>query len=170
MRQPAGEEETYHAFVTSRYAALLRTGYVLTGDHHDAEDLVQTALMRAAGAWSRISERPEPYVRRIMYHENVSRWRRRRLVEAPLEAYDDRGVPEGGAEDRLDLAAALARLTPRQRTVLVLRFYEDLTERQTAAVLGLRLGTVKSATRDALRRLRQVTPELVAMSSEPPAG
>ena len=71
-------------FVTARYAALRRTAYALTGSHHDAEDLVQTALMKAAGVWARIEERPEPHVRRIMYHENVSRWRRRRVREEPL--------------------------------------------------------------------------------------
>ena len=156
-----GGEESYREFVTARYAALRRTAYVLTGDHHDAEDLVQTALMKAAGVWGRIHQRPEPYVRRIMYHENVSRWRRRRVVEEPLGGHDE--ATRDGAErglDRMVLADALARLTPKQRTVLVLRYYEDLTEQQVAAVMGVRVGTVKSQTRHALMRLRQLAPEL----------
>lgn len=161
MSRWAGDETSFHAFVTSRYTALRRTAYVLTGDHHDAEDLVQTALMKAAGVWERIADRPEPYVRRIMYHENVSRWRRRRLVEVPLEGYVDDGTEASTPEERMLLAEALSRLTPKQRTVLVLRFYEDLTEQQVAVVMGVRLGTVKSQTRQALSRLRQVAPELL---------
>jgi len=154
-------EESYHAFVSARYAALRRTAYVLTGNHHDAEDLVQTALMKAAGVWGRISERPEPYVRKVMYHENISRWRRRRVTEEPLEGHDSAVEHTDSAEDRLLLAGALARLTPKQRTVLVLRYYEDLTEQQAASAMGVRLGTVKSQTRHALMRLRQLAPELV---------
>lgn len=154
-------EDRYHAFVTARYAALRRTAYALTGSHHDAEDLVQTALMKAAGVWARIEDRPEPYVRRIMYHENVSRWRRRRVREEPL--VDGRAVQEETEATvvRVVLAEALARLTPKQRTVLVLRYYEDLTEQQAAAVMGVRVGTIKSQTRHALMRLRQLAPELV---------
>ena len=155
------DEESYHAFVSARYAALRRTAYVLTGDHHDAEDLVQTALMKAAGVWGRIAERPEPYVRKVMYHENVSRWRRRRVAEERLEGHDSAVEHGDSAEDRLLLADALARLTPKQRTVLVLRYYEDLTEQQAAAAMGVRVGTVKSQTRHALMRLRQLAPELV---------
>ena len=154
-------EDSYHAFVSARYAALRRTAYVLTGNHHDAEDLVQTALMKAAGVWGRISERPEPYVRKVMYHENISRWRRRRVAEEPLEGHDSAVGHTESAEDRLLLADALARLTPKQRTVLVLRYYEDLTEQQAAAAMGVRVGTVKSQTRHALMRLRQLAPELV---------
>jgi RNA polymerase sigma factor (sigma-70 family) len=118
--------------------------------------------MKAAGVWSRISERPEPYVRKVMYHENISRWRRRRVTEEPLEGRHVSTVEHtDSAEDRLLLADALARLTPKQRTVLVLRYYEDLTEQQAAAAMGVRVGTVKSQTRHALMRLRQLAPELV---------
>jgi RNA polymerase sigma-70 factor (sigma-E family) len=159
-------DESYHAFVSARYAALRRTAYVLTGNHHDAEDLVQTALMKAAGVWRRIEERPEPYVRRIMYHENVSRWRRRWVVEEPLPSRDTTTGIDDSADQRLMLAEALARLTPKQRTVLVLRFYEDLTEQQTAVVMGVRLGTVKSQTRYALARLRVVAPDLLTRSGD----
>ena len=160
------DEESYDAFVAGRYAALRRTALVLTGSHHDAEDLVQTALMKAAGVWGRISERPEPYVRRIMYHENISRWRRRRVVEEPLGHHDEAVLEGDGPVDRVLLAAALARLTPKQRTVLVLRYYEDLTEQQAAAVMGVRVGTIKSQTRYALARLRELAPDLVTSVAE----
>jgi RNA polymerase sigma-70 factor (sigma-E family) len=163
----AGDEETYRAFVTARYTALRRTAYVLTGNHHDAEDLVQTALMKAAGVWRRIEERPEPYVRRIMYHENVSRWRRRRVTEEPLGSHDSAVEVGDSVDDRMVLAEALSRLTPKQRTVLVLRYYEDLTEQQAAVVMGVRVGTIKSQTRHALMRLRELAPDLVTRLEEP---
>jgi RNA polymerase sigma-70 factor (sigma-E family) len=161
------DEETYRAFVTARYTALRRTAYVLTGNHHDAEDLVQTALMKAAGVWRRIEERPEPYVRRIMYHENVSAWRRRRVTEEPLGFHDSALEVGHSADDRMVLAEALSRLTPKQRTVLVLRYYEDLTEQQAAAVMGVRVGTIKSQTRHALMRLRELAPDLVTRREKP---
>lgn len=160
MSDQRRDEDSYDAFVTARYAALRRTAYVLTGNHHDAEDLVQTALMKAAGVWRRIEERPEPYVRRIMYHENVSGWRRRRVTEEPLGSHDAPVGSDDTAVDRVVLADALARLTPKQRSVLVLRYYEDLTERQAATVMGVRVGTVKSQTRHALARLRELAPGL----------
>lgn len=153
-------EEGYNAFVTARYAALRRTAYVLTGNHHDAEDLVQTALMKAAGVWGRIHERPEPYVRRIMYHENISRWRRRRVAEE-LDGHDAAVEHADATVDRIVIANALARLTPKQRTVLVLRYVEDRTEQQAATVMGVGVGTIKSQTRHALTRLRRLAPELV---------
>lgn len=166
----SADEEGYNAFVTARYAALRRTAYVLTGNHHDAEDLVQTALMKAAGVWGRIWERPEPYVRRIMYHENVSRRRRRRVVEEPLDGHDPGVEHTDGAVDRVLLAEALALLTPKQRTVLVLRYLEDFTEQQAAAVMGVRVGTIKSQTRHALMRLRQLAPDLVERREPVDAG
>lgn len=156
----------FDAFVQARYPALYRTAHALTGNHHDAEDLVQGALMKAAGVWRRIAERPEPYVRRIMYHDNVSRWRRRRLREDPVEVLPEPAQGYVDTDLRLTLERALALLTAKQRTVLVLRYYEDLTETQTATALGVRPGTVKSQTRDALRRLEQVAPELRALLSD----
>nr|WP_227466774.1 SigE family RNA polymerase sigma factor [Nocardioides lijunqiniae] len=107
-----------------------RTAYLLTGDAHLAEDLVQTALFKAAKAWHRIEGDPEPYVRRILYTQNVSWWRQRRLQETALGSYDG-AAPGVDADLRLSLEQALARLTTRQRTVLVLRYFEDLTEVQT---------------------------------------
>ena len=151
---------TFDAFVHARTPALARTAYLLTGDAHLAEDLVQSALFKAAQVWPRIEASPEAYVRRILYTQNVSWWRRRRITETSLEGYADRPAAVSDRDLRLSLEAALARLTTRQRTVLVLRFFEDLTEVQTADVLGIGSGTVKSITRQALARLAALAPHL----------
>ncbi len=164
------DEEGFTEFVVARTSALSRTAYLLTGNHHDAEDLVQTALFKAAKQWRRIRKEPEPYVRRILYTENISRWRAR--SRRPAE-YPTDHLPEPSAGEppdptaRFTLQRALARLTPKQRTVLVLRYFEDLTEEQTAAAMGVRLGTVKSQTRHALLRLQQLSPELAEFASTP---
>lgn len=158
----ATDEELFHEFVASRGRALARTAYLLTGDHHLAEDLLQTALFQAARNWHRIEGHPEAYVRRILYNQNISWWRRRRLVEVPMETYDA-GRPGPDTDLRLTLQQALERLTLRQRTILVLRFFEDLTEVQTAEELGISVGAVKSMTRQALGRLRVLAPELVEL-------
>lgn len=165
-------EAAFEAFVVARTPALARTAFLLTGDAHHAEDLVQTALFQAARAWHRIEGDPEPYVRRILYTQNVSRWRRRGVREAPLGSYDAPALPTDPAL-RLTLGEALGRLTQRQRTVLVLRFYKDLTEVETARQLGITAGAVKSMTRQALARLRAVAPELaelVGAEAGPPGG
>ena len=161
------DEDDFHAFVVARTAALSRTAYLLTGDAHLAEDLVQTALFKAARHWRRIQGSPEAYVRRILYTQNVSWWRSRRHVQEQfLGAYD---APAAAADSdlRLTLEQALARLTVRQRTVLVLRYFEDLTEVQAAHVLGIGPGTVKSITRQALGRLRTLAPELAELVEDP---
>jgi RNA polymerase sigma-70 factor (sigma-E family) len=158
-----GGRDSFTAFVAARSGALARTAYVLTGNTQDAEDLVQTALYKAAKTWKRIEHHPEPYVRRILYNESISRWRRRRVrpAEYPTDPLPERAeVAAPDVATRLTLQRALDRLSPKQRTVLVLRFYEDLTEAQTATVLGIGLGTVKSQTRHALMRLRELSPEL----------
>jgi RNA polymerase sigma-70 factor (sigma-E family) len=154
---------SFDSYVAARYPALVRTATLLTGDPHEAEDLVQGALVKAVGVWRRIVDDPEPYVRRIMVNDNISRWRRHRgrtVVSGDPAGTHDRPVPEEPVEARLDLAAALGTLAPRQRTVVVLRYFEDLTERETAALMGIAVGTVKSQTRDALARLRRVLPDL----------
>ena len=160
-------EQRFREFAYARTPALSRTAYLLTGDAHLAEDLVQTALFKAAKAWHRIEGDPEPYVRRILYTQNVSWWRARRLKETALGSYD---APAEVVDPdlRLTLEAALSRLTARQRTVLVLRYFEDLTEVQAAAVLGIRPGTVKSIGRQALARLRALAPELAQLVGEAP--
>jgi RNA polymerase sigma-70 factor (sigma-E family) len=156
----SADEPGFHEFVLARRGALLRTAYLLTGSHADAEDLVQAALVRCVPRWKRIADRPEPYVRQVLARESISRWRARRWREQHVAA-----VPEGpaaavDADDRLALRQALRSLPPRQRAVIVLRYYEDLTERQTAAQLGIAVGTVKSQARDGLARLRELVPDL----------
>ena len=150
--------DDFEEFVAARSAALLRTAYLLTGHHQDAEDLIQTALIKAVPAWRRITGDPEPYVRRIMVRENISRWRLRRWREVYVDRLPERSSGDPDPSGRMELAAALAQLAPRQRAAVVLRFYEDLTERETAELLGVSIGTVKSQTRDALARLRVLVP------------
>jgi RNA polymerase sigma-70 factor (sigma-E family) len=152
-------------FVSARGAALSRAAYLLTGDHQAAEDLVQDTYVVMVRRWQKAGAvDPEAYVRRILYSRFVDSWRRRRLVELPWASPPDAagGDEAGTATDRLTLQGALSRLTPRQRAVLVLRFYEDLTEVQAAAALGISVSTVKSQTRVALQRLRELAPGAVA--------
>lgn len=155
----------FESFVLSRHAALIRTAYLLTGDSHLAEDLVQTALFKAAKAWGRIEGDPEPYVRRVIYNQNVSWWRKKRVPETAL-AHHDSPAGLGDSDLRLSLDDALAQLTTRQRTVLVLRYFEDLTEVQTGHALGISAGTVKSTSRQALARLRTLAPHLAELIGE----
>ncbi len=142
-------------FVAARSTGLLRTAYLLTRDHALAEDLLQTALTKAWFAWSRIEGDPEPYVRRILVNTFASWWRRRWNGE---QAHADVPEPDPtaptGAEDHHDLWAAMGRLPRRQRAVVVLRFVEDLSEAETARLLGVSRGTVKSQTSKALAKLR----------------
>jgi RNA polymerase sigma-70 factor (sigma-E family) len=150
----------FEEFVAARSGALLRTAYLLTGNHQDAEDLVQSALLKAVPKWGSVREH-EPYVRRILVHESVSRWRRRRWRETSTERVPELSGPGPDMDSRMVLRQALARLAPRQRAVIVLRYFDDLTEAQTAAVLGISVGTVKSQARDALARLRELAPDLL---------
>ena len=157
-------EAELREFVSARGAALSRAAYLLTGDHQAAEDLVQETYVVLVRRWQRSGTvDPEAYVRRILYSRFVDGWRRRRLVEQPWASPPDTpgGDEVGAAGDRMTLGGALARLTPKQRAVLVLRFYEDLTETQTAAALGISANTVKSQTRVALQRLRDLVPDVV---------
>lgn len=157
----SGPETDFEEFVTARSAALLRTAYLLTGNHQDAEDLVQTALIKAVPRWGRVREH-EPYVRRILVHESVSRWRRRRWRETITGSLPELGNVGADVDTRLVLGQALGRLAPRQRAVIVLRYFDDLTETQTADLLQISVGTVKSQARDALARLRVLVPDLDA--------
>ena len=149
----------FDAFVDARRDALLRTAYLLTGDHHDAEDLVQTTLLKVVPKWTRIGDRPEHYVRKVLARESVNRWRRRRWREVSTPVVPDlRQHDSPDAADRLTLLEELRRLSSRQRAVLVLRYFDDLSEADTAEALGISVGTVKSHTRDALARLRERQP------------
>ena len=148
MADRAGFDE----FVATRSGALLRTAYLLTRDRHLAEDLVQTALAKAWFARRRITGEPEPYVRRILVNEFASGRRRRWLGEQPTADLPEAHLPAD--EPHTDLWHALANLPRRQRAVIVLRFFDDLTEAETASVLGVSVGTVKSQTAKALAKLR----------------
>jgi RNA polymerase sigma-70 factor (sigma-E family) len=169
------DDEGFRDFVRARLAGLSRVAYLLTGDHHAAEDLVQAALVKVAARWARVSaaDNPDSYVRKVMYHEHVSAWRRRRrhVLEQPIAQPPERPGPRDEAEDairRLLLQRALAKLTPRQRAVIVLRFFEDLSEADAAAALGVSTGTVKSQTHHALGRLRALAPELADLINDLP--
>src|SRR5689334_4824770 len=171
----AEAQDSFREFVEHRSSALLKTAVLLSGgDRHTAEDLLQNALIKAAGRWHRIDE-PEAYVRQILYRQQVSRWRlkwRRRELSVAVtpEAGSGRGPgadATSAAELRLVMRGALARLTARQRTVLVLRYFEDLPESDVARILGCSVGTVRSTTHRSLARLRALAPELAALG---PAG
>ncbi|MGR6916231.1 SigE family RNA polymerase sigma factor [[Actinomadura] parvosata] len=163
-----GFEAALRQFVIDRSGALFRTAYLLTGDRHAAEDLVQSALAKTAARWRgvRDPEAIEGYVRRTMYHEQVSWWRRRsRVVEVSTDERLER-AGDGHAEAadlRLTMRAALSRLTPRQRTMLVLRYFEDKSETEIAELLGVRVGTVRSQIHRSLERLKKSAPELSAV-------
>jgi RNA polymerase sigma-70 factor (sigma-E family) len=148
-------EPGFAEFVQVRYADLLRIAYLLTGSAHEAEDLVQTSLLRAMRSWRRIDD-PLPYVRRIMANLHISRWRRHRARELLTARVPDRPVrdPTDAVNDRDVLFAALRALPPRARAVIVLRYWVDLSEAETAAILGCSVGSVKSTASRGLARLR----------------
>ena len=154
----------YADFVRGRTPALLRAAFVLTGDQGHAEDLVQSALARTHLAWNRLSEHgnAEAYTRRVMYQLQVDWWRRKRVAEALSGVVPER--PTGDSTDavllRLSVTQALQQLTPRQRAVVTLRFFDDQTESDAATVLGCSVGTVKSQTAKALAKLKRLCPEL----------
>jgi RNA polymerase sigma-70 factor (sigma-E family) len=154
-------EASFAEYVTARRPALIRTAYLLCGDAHLAEDLVQSALIKAVGHWKRIGDQPEGWLRRTMVNDHISRWRRHRGREVLRRTVPEATAPGSDHDRTLALAAALQQLAPRQRAVIVLRYYEDLTEVETARALGVAVGTVKSQHRDALARLRALVPDLV---------
>ncbi|MFF0088494.1 SigE family RNA polymerase sigma factor [Streptomyces canus] len=163
--------ESFRDFVDSRSSALLKTAVLLCGgDQHAGEDLLQNALVKTAGRWQKIDE-PEAYVRQVLYRQQVSRWRLKwpRREVSVAEPPEPTGSGEPGADTaaaaelRLVMRQALSRLTARQRTVLVLRYFEDLPEADVARLLGCSVGTVRSTTHRSLARLRQLAPELTAL-------
>lgn len=162
------ERPDYAVYVTERSPRLLRTAYLLCRDWGQAEDLLQTALVKAWRAWRRVGDDPDPYVYRILVNTHMSwskrRWRGERPTDAPPDRLDPQD-PIGAAEDKAVLWAALGRLPHRQRATIVLRYFEDLTEPQVAAILGCSVGTVKSQTSKALAKLR-VDPGILAGSTQ----
>ncbi|GIM93872.1 SigE family RNA polymerase sigma factor [Paractinoplanes toevensis] len=167
-------EADYAHFVRTRTHALLRSAYLLTGDQHLAEDLVQEALARTHRAWLRLEkpENAEAYARKVMYHAQVSFWRRPRIAEVlPGEFETDPAGADDPAEaavQRLTLRRALLALSAKQRAVIVLRYFEDHTEAEAAQLLGVSVSTVKTQTGRALERLRTLLPDLRVLTSEKP--
>ncbi|CUR55592.1 RNA polymerase sigma-E factor [metagenome] len=159
------EREAFTEWARSRQLGLLRTAVLLTGDHHRAEDLVQEALAKVALRWSRLeSGHPEAYARQVIARDHISMWRKRRR-EVVSQVGDSAG-PVLDPDRHLVLQSALASLTPRQRAVVVLRYYDDLSVEDTARTMGVSQGTVKSQTHLALRRLRESMPELADLLRE----
>lgn len=154
--RPGDAHVAFDEFVLARSSGLLRTAYLLTHDHALAEDLLQTALAKAWFAWERIDQH-EAYVRRILVTTYATWWRRRWNGEHPTDELPEVGGspdPTDEAGQRHDLWSAMERLPRRQRAVVVLRYFEDLTEAQTAQVLGCSVGTVKSQASKAFAKLR----------------
>lgn len=157
------EPEGFREFVAARSAALVRSAWLITGDEAEAQDLVQTALAKTWSRWSRIirHDAPEAYVRRVMMSTFLTWTRRRWRGELPVAAVPDQPDPRdvyADADLRRSVQAALRGLPPRQRTVVVLRFFDDLTEAQTADALGCSVGTVKSQSAKGLAKLRECQP------------
>lgn len=152
----------FAAFAAACHLRMVRVAYLICGDRHLAEDLVQNALIKVGMRWASIRDgNPDAYLRTVLYRDAVSWWRRRRREITVADPPDARARDhESPVELRVIFAKALARLTPKQRAILVLRYFEDHSEARTAEVMGVALGTVKSQTSVALRRLRQLAPEL----------
>jgi RNA polymerase sigma-70 factor (sigma-E family) len=148
--------EEFRTFVMGSQGHLRRSAYVLCGDWHTAEDIVQTAYHRVYRAWHRVRvmDMPDAYARRVVYHCFLDS-RKRQRESATLDAGADRPAPDGDPDTRLTILAALAGLAPRTRAVVALRYWEDQSVEQTAAVLGMSPGTVKSMAARGLAQLRE---------------
>ncbi|MGN6751117.1 MAG: SigE family RNA polymerase sigma factor [Intrasporangium sp.] len=159
-------DEEFTAFVRARQHALVRFGYVLTGDPSSGEDLAQTALARLYLKWDTIerTEATEAWVRKVMVNEHTSWWRRawRHRETVGLDAVNAEAVALSAPAGDHELWQEVLRLPPRQRAAVALRYYEDLTEAQTAEILGCSVGTVKSQVHRALATLRTRLEEVLA--------
>lgn len=153
------QRRTLERFVAERGDRLLRTAALLAGSRADGEDLLQSALERLLRHWRRIDGDPENYVRRTLYNLAADGWRRQRVRQRKAVLFEP--APPVDPVTAVDLRDAvvrvLVRLPPRQRAVLVLRYFEQLSEAETAEALGCSVGTVKSATARGLVRLREMT-------------
>lgn len=161
----ASSRASFEAWARARQQTMVRNAYLLTGDFQRAEDLVQEALIRAAERWDVLEPgNPDAWVRTVIYRQHVSWWRKtgresvvERVPTSLVQTDDDSGML---------LRTAFARLTPRQRAVMILRYIEDRSVAETAAVLGVTEGTVKKQTSLAVERLRAVAPELRELEGE----
>jgi RNA polymerase sigma-70 factor (sigma-E family) len=151
------DNESFESFMAAALPGLLRFGHVLTGDPHRAEELVQSALVKTYQRWGRVDRAtPHAYVRTAMVNTHTSWWRHGRREGLLPHGFDiaSAATPVGEYDERDAALQALLSLPPRQRAVLVLRYYEDLSEADIAATLGCSTGTVKSQASRALRTLR----------------
>ncbi|ONH32863.1 SigE family RNA polymerase sigma factor [Pseudofrankia asymbiotica] len=172
------DDRSFEDYVADRGMTLLRTAVFLTGDRQAGEDLLQDVLLRTYRRWRHVDD-PDSYLRRSLANAAVSRARRRLRTRESLVDWDDPGVDEpagtadeaGQATDRRDLLDALRQLTPRQRAVIVLRYFGDLSEAQVAAELGCATSSVKTHTARGLLRLRALmgpaAPTLPPLSPSP---
>ncbi|MEU8354656.1 SigE family RNA polymerase sigma factor [Nonomuraea sp. NPDC048882] len=150
-------EHDFGAFVAARATSLLRVAYLACGDATEAEDLLQTALERTYRKWDRVAryDNPDAYVRRVIVNAAINRARRRAILTIiPMHSPPETAIRAGDPDLFQVLMGALRALPPRQRAVIVLRYWEDLTETQTAEVLGCSVGTVKSQASKAMAKLR----------------
>jgi len=151
-------DEEFREFVVGRSGALLRTAYLMTGDRGLAEDLVQSTLTKAYVSWGRVqsADNPDAYVRRILINTGIRAGRRRQITEILHADPPEAPAPDTTAhvDERQRLAAALTDLPPRQRAVVVLRYFDDLSEVSVAEILSCSVGTVKSQASKALAKLR----------------
>ena len=153
-----GMEDDFRDLYVARAAALRRTAFLLCGDWHQAEDLVQVSFVKLYAAWRRV-DTPEPYLRQVLVRTWVDETRRPHRRERPYaDLPDSSAAPGSNTEDRELLKAALMRVPPRQRACLVLRFFDDLSVADTARALGVNENTVKSQTSRGLDALRAVVP------------
>ena len=154
-------DEEFDGFMRGRWPAMVRLAYGLTGDAGHAEDLAQTAFARAYASWGRVKRAgdPDAYVRKIVINEHRNLFRKRRVTEELRADLHDAaaGSSHPEPENAHVLLAALGQLAPRQRAVVVLRYWLDLSEMETAATLGCSVGTVKSQASRALATLRTIT-------------
>jgi|SRR5581483_6623993 len=155
----AQQDAEFHEFMHARWATMVRLAYALTGDQGHAEDVAQTAFARAYASWPRVSRsgNPDAYLRRIVVNENRNRFRKRRVAERLTDSLPEHGARDAtrDSDERSALIAALQRLGQRQRAVVVLRYWMDLSEAEIAATLDCSVGTVKSQASRALATLRQ---------------
>lgn len=166
------KDAEFAAYMAARQPSLLRTAYLLTGDQHTAEDLVQTALAKLYLSWDRVQRRElvDGYVRRILVNENNSLWRRSwKRREVTTDYLPETPAPHQEPDDGSSQALweFVQTLPKKQRAAVVLRYYEDLSEAETAAVLGVSVGTVKSQTSRALATMRSKVADHPTLSRAP---
>lgn len=154
-----GDRIPFGDYVRARGASLLRAAHALTGNRADAEDLVQATLVKAYQSWDSVTDPAavDTYVRRVMVNTHISVWRRRRVDEYPTDQLPDSAAADDTEDSDLQdlVQRALDRLPRRMRAAVMLRYYDDMSEPEVAAALGVSVGTVKSTVARAVAKLRE---------------